>query len=90
MRAYRNTKRKLIKNYKLGRLSSLQNKTWLATVLASYSAPWYLRRLVQNNEGSRAEFMGSDPRAFAELYYGHTPTREELDRFLTRFFTGKA
>ncbi len=89
IRAYRNTKRKLIKNYKLRRLSTLQNKTWLATVLASNRIPWYLLRLVRTNKGSLAEFVGSDPRALAELYYRHEPTPEEVNTFLARFFGEK-
>ncbi len=88
IRSYRNTKKRLIKKYNLGTLTLVQNKVWLATVLASYRMPWYLHRIIRQHEGTLADLVGDDPRAVAELYYGHAPTRNELNKFLSKFFSG--
>ncbi len=88
IRSYRNTKKKLIKKYNLDALTPVQNKVWLATVLAFYRMPGYLHRIIRQNEGSLADLVGDDPRAVAELYYGHAPTDDELSAFLSKFFSG--
>jgi len=85
-RLYQNKKKRLVRKYKLGNLTKLQDKVWLATVLASYGVPQPLRRLVRNNSGTLVSFTGKDPRALAELYYGHAPSQEELSAFIAKFF----
>ena len=87
MRSYRNMKRRLIKKYHLGKLTPLQNKVWMATALASYRIPWYLRYLVNNTFATLSDFVGKDPRAATELYYGHEPSQIELDTFIKKFFS---
>ncbi len=87
IRSYRTIKNGLIKKYQLGRLAPLQNKVWMATALASYRIPWYLRYLVNNTMGTLSDFVGSNPRAVAELYYGHEASQDELDAFIDKFFS---
>jgi hypothetical protein len=89
IRSYKNTKKRLIKKYNLAALTPLQNKIWLATALASHGIPWYLDYMVHHTQGSLADLIGADPRALAELYYGHMPTANEIDVFLRRFFSIK-
>ncbi len=87
MRSYRAIKNRLINTYQLGRLTPLQNKVWMATALASYRIPWYLRYLVNNTMGTLSDFVGANPRAVAELYYGHEPSQKERDAFIDNFFS---
>ncbi len=86
IRSYRAIKNRLINTYQLGKLTPLQNKVWMATALASYRIPWYLRYLVNNTMGTLSDFVGSNPRAVADLYYGHEPSQDELDAFIDKFF----
>jgi len=86
IRSYYKTKAHLIKKYHLKRLTSLQNKVWLATVLASHGMPWYLQSLATERRSSLDRLVGADPRAVAELYYGHEPTVEEVAAFRAKFF----
>jgi hypothetical protein len=86
-RLYQNKKKRLVRKYKLGNLTNFQDKVWLATKLASYHVPWYLRKIVRDNTGKDLiAFTGKDPHALAELYYGHEPSQEEFDAFIAKFF----
>ena len=87
IRSYRAIKNRLINTYQLGKLTPLQNKVWMATALASYRIPWYLRYLVNNTMGTLSDFVGANPRAVAELYYGHEPSQKERDAFIDNFFS---
>ena len=87
-RTYTKRKQALIKKYKLAKLTSLQNKIWMATALASYGISRYLRYLIKNNSGSLTDFVGADPRALAELYYGDEPTENQVREFITKYFGG--
>lgn len=89
VRAYKRTKKRLIAKYNLIPLTSLQNKVWLATALASYGLEWYLNYLAQHTQGSLTDLVGADPRAVTELYYGHVPTAGEQDAFFSKFFFPK-
>lgn len=90
-------KKKLIKKYALGKLTPLQQKVWMATLLASYGFPGRLRAVIgqilelyydAGLNPSLVTFTGKNPRALAELYYGYTPTDEEFGRFIVKFFRG--
>ena len=87
-RVYLNKKNRLVKKYKLGTLTPLQNAIWRATALAAIRMPWYLRYLVRTNPRSLTDLVGSDSRALAELYYGHMPSSQEVQSFINQFFGG--
>ncbi len=87
-RAYTKKKKALIKKYKLAKFTPLQNKVWMATALASYGIPWYLRYIINNNIGILSDFIGADPRALAELFYDYEPTEDQVKEFLITYFGG--
>lgn len=85
-RIYQKKKERLMRKYKLASLTPLQNNVWRAVALAHIRMPWYLQYLIKNNTGTLAGFIGSDPRAAAELYYGRVPNEAEVKAFQSRFF----
>ena len=85
-RMYQKKKERLMRKYKLASLTPLQNNVWRAVALAHIRMPWYLQYLIKNNTGTIADFIGSDPRAAAELYYGRVPNEAEVKAFQGRFF----
>lgn len=85
-RIYQKKKERLMRKYKLASLTPLQNNVWRAVALAHIRMPWYLQYLIKNNTGTLTDFIGSNPQAAAELYYGRVPNEAEVKAFQGRFF----
>ena len=41
-----------------------------------------------NNSGNLTDFVGENPRALADLYYGYEPTENQVREFITAYFGG--
>ncbi len=100
-RGYTKRKQALIKKYKLKKLTPLQNRVWMAIALASTSFKISrslgrllldffksLQYLVTDGSMPLTSFVGSDPQALAELYYGFEPTENQVREFITTYFGG--
>ena len=89
IKKYRALKNRLKKKYGIERLTSLQEVVWLASLLGRYKVTWPLYGLVRMNQGTLTDFVGADPSAVAELYYGHEPSKKQVSRFVRKFFAGQ-